>query len=109
MGGRYSLPSVGVPWSPKLVKVNGARPRGEVLERTEFRVGAVVHGPVQINEVGPQLIELRMIGVDDLAGLGIGVTNFSGIDGLLELAIETAEHHAGISNRLQRVPEHHHL
>ena len=29
-GGAYSLPRVGVPWSPKLVKVNGARPRGAV-------------------------------------------------------------------------------
>jgi len=28
--GVVCLPSVGVPWSPKLVKVSGARPRGAV-------------------------------------------------------------------------------
>jgi hypothetical protein len=29
-GGVYTLPVVGVPWSPKLVKVNAARPAGAV-------------------------------------------------------------------------------
>jgi hypothetical protein len=86
----------------------GATARSSV-ERAEFRVGAVVHRPVQIDEVGPQLIELGVIGVDQLAGLGIGVTMLFGIDGLLELAVEAAEHDTGISNRLQRVPGHHHL
>ncbi len=71
--------------------------------------GAVVHGAIQIGEVGLQSTELRVIGVDDLAGLGIGVTMLFGIDRLLEPAIEVAEHDAGISNRLQRVPGHHHL
>jgi hypothetical protein len=31
--GVICLPSVGVPWSPKLVNVNGARPRGAVRNR----------------------------------------------------------------------------
>jgi hypothetical protein len=42
-------------------------------ECTELRLGAVVHCPLQIREVGPQSTELRMVGVDNLAGLGIGV------------------------------------
>ena len=37
-GGVYTLPVVGVPWSPKLVKVNRAQPRGECgeLRRSAF-------------------------------------------------------------------------
>src|SRR5260221_12169734 len=42
-------------------------------ERSEFRLGAVVHGTVEIRGVGLQAIELRMMGVDNLAGLARGL------------------------------------
>ena len=59
--------------------------------------------------VGPQSTDLRVIGVDNLAGLCIGVAGRLGLDRLLERAIETPEHDKGIANGLQRVPGHYHL
>src|SRR5208283_966424 len=78
-------------------------------ERRELRLGAVVEGPVQIRGVGPQSTDLRVIGVDNLTGLCIGVAGRLGLDRLLERAIETPEHDTGVANGLQRVPGHYHL
>ena len=68
-----------------------------------------MHGAVEIDQVSLQSSELRMMGVDALAGLRIGVVRRPGLDRLLELAVEMPEHDTGILNWLQRVPGHHHF
>src|SRR5215469_572228 len=78
-------------------------------ERAELRRSTLVGYPVQISGVGPQLADFRMIGVDNLARLGVGVTGLRSLDHALELAIESPEHHTWVANGLQRVPGHHHL
>src|SRR5215469_366510 len=78
-------------------------------ERAELRRSTLVGYPVQISGVGPQLADFRMRGVDNLAGLGVGVTGLRSLDHALELAIESPEHHTWVANGLQRVPGHHHL
>src|ERR1700722_6735172 len=50
-----------------------------------------------------------MMGVDNLAGLRVGVTGRLRLDRLLELAVETPEQNTRIADGLQRVPGHHHL
>src|ERR1700726_4714513 len=50
-----------------------------------------------------------MMGVDNLAGLRVGVTGRLRLDRLLELAVETPEKDTRIADGLQRVPGHHHL
>src|SRR3974390_3029853 len=59
---------------------------------------------IEIGEVGLQSTDLRMIGVDDLAGLRIGVAGRLGLDRSHELAIEMPEHDSRILNGLQGVP-----
>ena len=59
--------------------------------------------------VGLQPSELRVIGVDVLAGFRIEIARGLGFDRLLELAVELSEHDARILNGLQRVPRHHHV
>ena len=98
------LPRVGVPWSPKLVKVNAARPRGAGAEGAEFRLRAVVHGRVEVGGVGPQAAEPGVVGVDDLTATWRRCSWSAGRDHLLEPAVEVAEHDARIAHRLQRVP-----
>ena len=71
-----------------------AAPRGGA-EGAELRLGAVVERAVEIGGVGPQAAELGMMGVDDLAGLGVGVAGLLGLDRLLELAVEPPEHDPG--------------
>jgi hypothetical protein len=39
-------------------------------ERAEHRLGAIVHCPVQISEIGPQPIGPDMVGVNGLPGFG---------------------------------------
>lgn len=50
-----------------------------------------------------------MVGVDDLAGLRVGVTDCLSVDGPLEVAVPRAQQHPGPADRLQRVPRHHHF
>ena len=50
-----------------------------------------------------------MIGVDNLAGFCIGITDLFGLDHALERTVETPEHDTRIANGLQCVPGHHHL
>jgi hypothetical protein len=103
-GGTNFFPSVGVPWSPKLVNVKRARPRG-----AEFRLCAVVQRAVQISGVGLQPPDLGVVCVDDLARLRVGVADGLGGDRLFEFSIQTPHDGTGILNRLKRVPGHHDL
>jgi hypothetical protein len=82
---------------------------GSCSERCELRSGAIVERSIEICGVRPQSIDLSVIGVDDLAGLCVGVADRIGLDRLLELAIDSPEYDAGIVNRLQRVPRHDHF
>jgi hypothetical protein len=75
----------------------------------QFRAAHVSCESLEIGHVSLQSAKLRMISVDALTGLRIGVARRLGLDRLLELAIEMPEHDKGILNGLQRVPGHHHF
>jgi hypothetical protein len=51
-----------------------------------------------------QSTELRMIGVDDPAGLRICVARHLGLDRLLELAIEMPEHDPPMAGYISKIP-----
>ena len=86
----------------------GAAARGGA-EGAELRLGAVVQRAVQVGRIGCQALDARVVRVDDLPGLGVGVADRARRHRLLEVAVHAADDDARVAHRLQRVPGHRHL
>jgi len=64
---------------------------------------------VQIGRLGREALDARVVRVDDLAGLRVGVADGACRHRLLEVAVHAPDDDTRVAHRLQRVPGHRHL
>ena len=82
-----------------------------ITGRTAVFLGlrTVVQCRIEISDAGLQPQQPRVIRVDDLAGLCVGVADLSRRDGSLQLSVKATQQHARPLHALQSVPRHDHF